>query len=131
MPFAAFRCDVTDAAQVEEVFAKIRREVGPVQGVIHTAGVAGRGYLLTSDRQGYESVLAPKVTGAWNLHKATLGDDLAFFVLASSRTALVGAPGQSDYTAANAYLNAFARYRRSLGLPGLSINWNTCCGLQA
>ncbi len=129
VPFAAFRCDVTDAAQVEEVFAKIRSEVGPVQGVIHTAGVAGRGYLLTSDRQGYESVLAPKVAGAWNLHKATLGDDLAFFVLASSRTALVGAPGQSDYTAANAFLNAFARYRRRLGLPALSINWNTWSGV--
>ena len=129
VPFAAFRCDVADAAQVEEVFAKIRREVGPVQGVIHTAGVAGRGYLLTSDRQGYESVLAPKVAGTWNLHKATLGDNLAFFVLASSRTALVGAPGQSDYTAANAYLNAFARYRRSLGLPALSINWNTWSGV--
>ena len=129
VPFAAFRCDVTDAAQVEEVFAKIRREVGPVQGVIHTAGVAGRGYLLTSDRQGYESVLAPKVAGAWNLHKATLADDLAFFVLASSRTSLVGAPGQSDYTAANAFLNAFARYRRRLGLPALSINWNTWSGV--
>ncbi|MFT3959078.1 MAG: SDR family oxidoreductase [Desulfovibrio sp.] len=129
VPFAAFRCDVADAAQVEGVFAKIRREVGPVQGVIHTAGVAGRGYLLTSDRQGYESVLAPKVAGTWNLHKATLGDNLAFFVLASSRTALVGAPGQSDYTAANAYLNAFARYRRSLGLPALSINWNTWSGV--
>lgn len=124
-PFDAFHCDVADAAQVEAVFAKIRREIGPVQGVIHTAGVAGRGYLLTSNKRDYEAVLAPKVAGTWNLHRATLGDDLAFFVLASSRTALVGAPGQSDYTAANAFLNAFARYRRSLGLPALSINWNT------
>ena len=129
VPFVAFRCDVTDAAQVEAVFAKIRREVGPVQGVIHAAGVAGRGYLLTSDRQGYASVLAPKVAGTWNLHTATLGDNPAFFILASSRTALVGAPGQSDYTAANAYLNAFARHRRSLGLPALAINWNAWAGV--
>jgi len=128
-PFTAYQCDVTDAAQVEAVFAAIRREVGPIQGVIHTAGVAGRGYLLTSRRQDYEAVLAPKVAGTWNLHKATLGDGLAFFVLASSRTALTGAPGQSDYTAANAYLNAFARYRRSLGLPALSICWNTWSGV--
>ncbi len=125
VPFDAYRCDIADAAQVEATFAQIRREVGPVQGVIHTAGVAGRGYLITSRKQDYEAVLAPKVAGTWNLHRATLGDHLAFFVLASSRTALVGAPGQSDYTAANAFLNAFARYRASLGLPALSICWNT------
>ena len=129
VPFDAYRCDVADAAQVEAAFARIRREVGPVQGVIHTAGVAGRGYLLTSSRQDYEAVLAPKVAGTWNLHRATLGDNLAFFVLASSRTALVGAPGQSDYTAANAFLNAFARYRAGLGLPALSICWNAWSGV--
>ncbi|NCB23042.1 MAG: amino acid adenylation domain-containing protein, partial [Deltaproteobacteria bacterium] len=128
-PFDAYRCDITDAVQVEVTFAQIRREVGPVQGVIHTAGVAGRGYLLTSRKQDYEAVLAPKVAGTWNLHQATLGDNLAFFVLASSRTALVGAPGQSDYTAANAFLNAFARYRASLGLPALSICWNAWSGV--
>ena len=129
VPFDAYRCDITDAVQVEVTFAQIRRGVGPVQGVIHTAGVAGRGYLLTSRKQDYEAVLAPKVAGTWNLHQATLGDDLAFFVLASSRTALVGAPGQSDYTAANAFLNAFARYRASLGLPALAICWNTWSGV--
>lgn len=129
VPFDAYRCDVADAAQVEATFAQIRRDVGPVQGIIHTAGVAGRGYLLTSRRQDYEAVLAPKVQGTWNLHRATLGDNLSFFVLASSRTALVGAPGQSDYTAANTFLNAFARYRAGLGLPALSICWNTWSGV--
>ncbi len=69
-------------------------------------------------------MLAPKVTGTWNLHEATLEDDLGFFVMASSRTSLTGAPGQTDYTAANAYLNAFALYRRALGLPALAICWN-------
>lgn len=127
--YAAYRCDVTDAEQVACTFAAIRREVGPVQGVIHAAGVAGGGYLLSRSREAYEAVLAPKVAGTWNLHRETLGDGLKFFVLASSRTALTGAPGQSDYTAANAFLNAFARYRRSTGLPALAICWNTWAGV--
>ncbi|MGJ3523081.1 amino acid adenylation domain-containing protein [Nitratidesulfovibrio sp. D1] len=129
LPFAAYRCDVTDAGQVAAAFAAIRREVGPVQGIIHAAGVAGDGYLLTRSREAYEAVLAPKVAGTWNLHRETLDDDLRFFVLASSRTALTGAPGQGDYTAANAFLNAFAGYRRSMGLPALSICWNTWSGV--
>ncbi|HWR03453.1 MAG TPA: SDR family oxidoreductase, partial [Humidesulfovibrio sp.] len=129
LPFAAYRCDVTDAAQVAETFAVIRREVGPIQGVVHAAGVAGEGYLLSKTREAYEAVLAPKVAGTWNLHRATLGDALRFFVLASSRTSLAGAPGQADYTAANAFLNAFARHRRELGLPALSLCWNTWSGV--
>lgn len=129
LPFAAYRCDVTDAAQVDETFADIRREVGPIQGVIHAAGVAGGGYLLSKTRTAYEAVLAPKVAGTWNLHRATLNDGLRFFVLASSRTALTGAPGQCDYTAANAFMNAFARQRRGLGLPALSLCWNTWSGV--
>ncbi len=122
--FAAYRCDVTEAGQVRDVLAAVRREVGPIVGVIHTAGVAGGGFLATRARTAYEGVLAPKVTGTWNLHAATLEDNLDFFVMASSRSSLTGAPGQTDYTAANAYLNAFALRRRALGLPALSICWN-------
>ena len=124
LPFASYCCDVNDSARVREVLAEIRRDLGPITGVIHAAGVAGDGFLLAKKQDAYGQVLAPKVTGTWNLHEATLHDDLDFFVLASSRTSLVGAPGQSDYTAANAYLNAFALYRRAHGLPALSICWN-------
>jgi len=128
-PFDVFACDVTDAARVNEVFARVRAEIGPIRGVIHAAGLPGKGYLLAGDRPTFEAVLAPKMAGAWNVHNATLGDDLAFFVMASSRSALVGAPGQSDYTAGNAFLNAFAHYRRNLGLPALSICWNAWSGV--
>lgn len=124
LPFASYCCDVNDNTRVREVLAEIRRDLGPISGVIHAAGVAGDGFLLTKKQETYGEVLAPKVTGTWNLHEATLHDDLDFFVLASSRTSLVGAPGQSDYTAANAYLNAFALYRRAHGLPALAICWN-------
>lgn len=124
-PHVAYHCDVTDAEQVNEVFAHIRQHIGPIQGVIHAAGLAGNGYLLSRSQEQYDGVLAPKYAGTWNLHHATIHDNLAFFVLASSRTALLGAPGQCDYAAANAFLNGFALYRRAQGLPALSICWNT------
>ncbi|GAB6125794.1 amino acid adenylation domain-containing protein [Humidesulfovibrio idahonensis] len=129
IPFACYRCDVADAAQVARTLAVIRREIGPIQGVIHAAGVEGDGYLLTKSRESYEAVLAPKVAGTWNLHEATRDDALRFFVLASSRTSLTGAPGQCDYTAANAFLNAFAQHRRGLGLPAAALCWNTWSGV--
>jgi len=125
LPFAAYRCDVADRTEVARTFAAIRREIGPIQGVIHAAGVAGDGYLATRTENEYRAVLAPKTEGTRNLHDETLNDGLSFFVLASSRTALTGAPGQSDYAAANAYLNAFAAYRHGLGLPATALCWNT------
>jgi len=129
LPCAAYRCDVTDAGQVAATLAAVRREIGPIQGVIHAAGMAGEGYLLSKTAAAYAAVLAPKVAGTRNLHEATRGDALRFFVLASSRTALPGAPGQCDYTAANAFLNAFARFRRAQGAPAVAIGWNTWSGV--
>ncbi len=122
--FANYRCDINDAARVREVFAQIRKDHGPIKGIVHAAGLAGEGILLTKEQTAYERVLEPKVTGTWNLHEASLGDSLDFFILASSRTALTGAAGQCDYAAANAYLNAFAECRRNKGLPAVAICWN-------
>ncbi len=124
IPYACYRCDVNDEKQLRETLQRIRDERGPIRGIIHAAGVAGEGFLLSKSREAYENVLAPKVTGTWNLHRATLEDDLDFFVLSSSRSALVGAPGQTDYTAANAFLNGFAHYRQAQGLPALAMCWN-------
>ncbi|KJK44793.1 hypothetical protein UK23_28345 [Lentzea aerocolonigenes] len=115
--------DVTDEAAVRLLVGRAEREWGGLKGVVHAAGVLDDAVLpqLTWDR--FAAVLAPKVTGGWHLHRATLGLDLEQFVLFSSTTALLGAQGQAHYAAANAFLDGLAHHRRGLGLPGLSVNW--------
>jgi aryl carrier-like protein len=81
------------------------------------------GALLQQSWDRFERVLAPKVQGAWNLHELTQGMALDFFVVFSSASALLGNRGQSNYVAANTFLDALAHYRRVRGLPALSINW--------
>jgi len=78
---------------------------------------------LQQDWERFDKVLRPKVKGAANLHRLTGNDDLDFFILFSSIASLLGSPGQSNYAAANAYLDALASQRKREGLPGLSINW--------
>ncbi len=115
--------DVTNERQVDDVLARIGREMPPLRGVIHAAGVLDDGVLLEIDEQRLRDAMAPKVRGAWNLHAATSGASLDFFVLFSSMVSVLGTRGQANYAAANAYMDALAQYRRSQGQTALSINW--------
>ena len=117
------RADVSSAGQMAALFAQIDRDLPLLRGVIHAAGVLDDGVLLQQDWQRFANVMAPKVTGAWNLHTLTLGRPLDFFVLFSSMGAVVGSPGQGNYASANAFLDGLAYYRLTRGLPALSINW--------
>ncbi|BAZ45335.1 beta-ketoacyl synthase [Chondrocystis sp. NIES-4102] len=94
-----------------------------LKGIIHTAGRLDDGILQKQTWARFESAIAPKLVGAWNLHQLTKNLDLDFFVLFSSVASLIGSPGQSNYTVANSGLDAIARYRHAQGLPALSINW--------
>ncbi|MDN3658658.1 SDR family NAD(P)-dependent oxidoreductase [Ferruginibacter paludis] len=117
------QADVSDSDQFEPVFKNIEQNMPLLRGVIHAAGVLDDGSLLNLDTVRMKNVMAPKVNGTWNLHKATLNAPLDFFVLFSSVVSVLGSPGQGNYAAASAYLDAMAYYRRSIGLPAISINW--------
>jgi acyl transferase domain-containing protein/acyl-CoA synthetase (AMP-forming)/AMP-acid ligase II/acyl carrier protein len=116
------QADVSRPEEVESVLARLD-DLPPLAGVVHAAGVLDDGLLLQLDRTRFAAVAAPKVAGAWHLHRATADRDLDFFVLFSSAAALLGSPSQGNYAAANAFLDGLAWYRRAQGLPALSINW--------
>jgi hypothetical protein len=103
--------------------ARLAREMPPLRGVIHAAGLLDDGILSDQPWARFAHVLPPKIEGAWNLHLATRELALDFFVLFSSIASLLGSAGQGNYAAANAFLDALAAYRRAQGLPALAINW--------
>ncbi len=115
-------CDVADGEQVAAMVHSVAPEF-PLTAVVHCAGVLDDGVFdaLTSDR--VDAVLAPKVDGAWHLHELTRELDLSAFVLFSSSASPFGAPGQANYAAANAFLDALAVERNRHGLPAVSISW--------
>ena len=115
--------DVAQAEQVDALVADIARTMPPLRGVLHAAVVLDDGVLLKQTAERFQRVLAPKVEGAWNLHRATSEAPLDFFVLFSSAASILGSPGQGNYAAANAFLDALAHHRRAGGLPAMSINW--------
>ncbi len=119
----AYRADISKRDEVERLLALAAREFPVLRGLVHAAGVLADGSLMQQDWGRFAKVLAPKVDGASHLHDLTRALELDFFVLFSSAAALLGAPGQANYAAANAYLDALAYHRRSQGLPALSVAW--------
>ena len=115
--------DVTDAAAIDEMMARIDETLPPLGGVIHSVGVLSDGALTNQSWDRFETVLWPKILGAWHLHQATVNRDLDMFVLFSSRVGVMGNPGQANHASANAFLDQLAGHRRAMGLPGQAIAW--------
>ena len=115
--------DVSQRADVLKLLEEIGQNMPPLKGILHAAGIVADGVLLQQDWDLFVQVMTPKIMGAWNLHQLTKGSKLDFFVLFSSIASIFGSAGQGNYAAANAFLDAFAHYRKSQGLPALSINW--------
>ena len=121
--------DVTDTAALDSMLDRIDRSLPPLAGVIHSVGVLSDAALGNQSWESFETVMWPKMLGAWHLHRATVDHDLDMFVLFSSVAGVLGNPGQANHAAANAFLDQLAVHRRALGLPGQAIAWGAWSGI--
>ncbi|GIC84208.1 type I polyketide synthase [Aspergillus udagawae] len=113
-----FAGDVADLATVQRVVSSIAM---PIAGVIQLAMVLADTGVMDMDIGKWNAAVRPKVNGTWNLHEA-LPTDLDFFVMASSLSGIFGNYGQSNYAAANTFLDAFAQFRQSRGLAASTVD---------
>ncbi len=118
--------DVADRDALAAALAEGRARFGRFNGVLHCAGLPAGGVIELKTRAAAEAILAPKVHGTCLLDELLATDAPDFFLLCSSLTASLGSAGQVDYTAANAFQDAFAQ-ARSLRAPGLtvSVQWDS------
>ncbi|MEV4547948.1 type I polyketide synthase [Nonomuraea wenchangensis] len=112
-------CDVAD----RDALTVLLEEIPDLRAVVHSAGASANAVLADLTPELVDQVAAPKADAAWHLHELTQKHDLAEFVLFSSSASLVDNPGQGNYAAANAFLNALAEQRRAAGLPARTLAW--------
>jgi polyketide synthase 12 len=115
-------CDISDRDLLRRLLEGVPADF-PLRGVVHAAGALEDGTIESLSAESVRRVFAPKADAAWYLHELTGHLDLSLFVLFSSAAATLGAPGQGNYAAANAFLDRLAVYRRARGLPATSIAW--------
>ncbi|KAF7188114.1 Highly reducing polyketide synthase pks5 [Pseudocercospora fuligena] len=118
-----------DVGCANDVAKAVKSATVPIRGVIHAAMVLKESLFANMTVDVWEQVVRPKVQGARNLHEHTLGMDLDFFVLTSTILSVVGAATQSNYAAANAYLDHLARHRHHLGLQACSLSIGMVVGI--
>jgi NADPH:quinone reductase-like Zn-dependent oxidoreductase/acyl carrier protein len=116
-------CDVTDAQALASLVQTIEKSGYPIKGVVHSAMQIEDGLLRNLDQTRFMAALSSKVAGAWNLHRIMGDRALDCFILYSSVTTYLGSPGQGNYVAANAFLEALTAMRRAQGLPATFMAW--------
>src|SRR5204863_6132026 len=115
-------CDASDRDGLAALIASIPAD-RPLRAVVHSSAVLDDGTLDSLDAERLDRVMRPKLDAALHLHELTKGLDLSAFVLFSSASGVLGAPGQSNYAAANAFLDGLAQHRRARGLPAIALAW--------
>ncbi|NJK63164.1 MAG: SDR family NAD(P)-dependent oxidoreductase [Synechococcaceae cyanobacterium SM2_3_1] len=114
--------DVAQQGDVEKLLHRAQ-DPPPIRGIIHAAGTLEDAVLLQQDWDRFAKVMAAKVAGSWNLHRAAQQLQLDWTIYFSSISALLGSAGQGNYAAANAWMDALAHYRQMRGQTSISINW--------
>ncbi|KAJ5701470.1 KR domain-containing protein [Penicillium malachiteum] len=115
-----------DVCRSEDVERAMDAAEGPIGGVIQAAMALQVALWSDMSQSAWHNTLGPKVQGTWNLHNALRkgrDSELDFFVMTSSVSGTVGSATESNYCAANVFLDSFARYRNGLGLPAISISY--------
>ena len=119
---AIVACDSSNSAELSSVLGSIS-EKHPLTVVIHAAGILDDALLTDMSAEQLDAVLSAKADAAWHLHRLTTDRDLAAFVMFSSAAGVLGSPGQANYAAANAFLDALAQHRHRTNLPATSMAW--------
>ena len=118
-----FSTDVADYYELKDTITTINNDYGEIRGLIHCAGIPGEGFIFGKTAETFRKVIEPKVQGTIYLSKLLEKEKLDFFVMASSLTGIMPAPGQSDYTAANIFLDAFASELTRKGINAVSVDF--------
>ncbi|GEP43695.1 type I polyketide synthase [Brevifollis gellanilyticus] len=122
------KADSGSPEDVKRLLAEIKKAGHPLKGIFHLAMVIDDAPMAVLNRERMIKVIAPKAQGAWLLHEGTLGMSLDCFVMFSSVASTFGNFAQANYASANAFLDALAHHRQTLGLPALAINWGALGG---
>ena len=121
--------DLTDLSRTQKALTDLEDQFGKLNGIIHSAGLSLDNFILKKSESEFKQVLEPKVTGTFNLDRASRKIELDFMVLFSSVSGISGNLGQADYAAANGFMDQFASLRNRQVANNqrsghtLSINW--------
>ena len=121
--------DISNLKQVTRLFKDILSKYKQLNGIMHCAGITKDNFAVKKSSEEFKTVLLPKVHGTYNIDQASKEIDLDFMVLFSSVASWLGNIGQTDYAAANGFMDQFAVYRNHLVNTKkrkgktVSINW--------
>jgi aspyridone synthetase (hybrid polyketide synthase/nonribosomal peptide synthetase) len=108
--------DLTNRESVEKVVQQIRETMPPIAGVCNAAMVLKDGFFVDMDVDQFNNTLAAKVIGSENLDSVFSSTPLDFFILLGSVASVIGNVGQSNYHAANLFMDSLVHQRRARGL---------------